>query len=279
MTESRFRSAATDVVVGVDGSSSSFAAVDVAVTEAAMRKLPLRIVHVCAGGPLDRQAPEMLRVALHRASAASDEVAVTSQALVGDPGAVLVRRSATADLVVVGRRGRGGFAGLLVGSVAEKLAAHAGCPVVVACGECGSAGAVVVGVDGSDAGRAAVGFAFEEADLRRSPLLAIHAASGPPVTGPGGVLRDDLQHEEARVTGLVADAVDEWHERHPDVPVRHTVRWAPAAGSLIEASRGAQLVVVGVRGTSGLVGARLGAVSHALLHHAGCPVAVVHPVR
>lgn len=275
MTESMFRSAATEVLVGVDGSPSSLAAVDVAMAEAAMRKLPVRIVHVCAGEPVERGVPEILRAALSRASAASDEVPITGHSVVGDACTVLIRQSATADLVVLGHRGRGGFAGLMLGSVAAKLAAHAGCPVIVVCGACGPEG-IVVGVDGSEAGRAAVGFAIEEADLRRAPLRAIHAASSPPDLGPGGALGRDLQFEEARATKLVAEAVDRWHEQHPDVLVRREVRWARAADSLIEASHGAQLVVVGVRGTSGLVGDRLGAVSNALLHHSACPVGVVH---
>ena len=203
-------------------------------------------------------------------------VGVDGSCLVGDPCAVLVAQSASAVLAVVGHRGCGGFGGLMLGSVAAKLAAHASCPVVVASGTCASDGAVVVGVDGSAAGWAAAGFAFEEAELRRAPVRAVHAAVAPPAAGPGALLCGDLRCEEARVAKLVADAID---EQHPDVLARHEIRWAPVAASLIDASRGAQLIVVGVRGTSGLAGSRLGATSYALLHHAACPVAVVPAAR
>jgi nucleotide-binding universal stress UspA family protein len=281
------------VLVGVDGSPSSLIAVDLAVREAIARQLSVRVVHADPlanpsrpiwGAPHDAgdvppEPQRILRAALDRASAAGAGVPISGEILRGDPCAMLVHQSAMAELAAVGRRGTGGFPDLLLGSVAAKLAAHARCPVLVACGRSEPDRDVVVGVDGTAVNRAAVGYAVEEADLRGVELLAIHAVTGPQLAGPSGVFAHDCRCEEARAAALLADAVDDWHEQYPAVLIRRQARWAPAARVLVEASGSAQLVVVGARGASGLPGVRLGAVCHAVLHHAACPIAVVRGDR
>jgi nucleotide-binding universal stress UspA family protein len=277
------------ILVGVDGSSPSLCAVDFAMNEGHLRHCPIRIVYVdpwashpawahapsAPPGELGTQPEEALRTALERAAAIEPEAKVTAEILAGEPGAVLVRESADAVLVVVGHRGAGGFAELLLGSVSAKLAAHAFSPVVVVRGSAPAAVDVVVGVDGSPDNNPAVGFAFAEADLRGVRLVAVHAATGPQFAGPSDALIYDQRTEEARATSLLYRAVEGWHHRYPGLVVHRVVRWAQPTRALIEAGKYARLIVVGRRGGGGFAGPRLGAVCHALLHHADCPVAVV----
>jgi nucleotide-binding universal stress UspA family protein len=274
------------VLVGVDGSPPSLAAAQLAAHEAKLRGCPLRVVHVdpwanhagrSAGPPAaGRTAPpqQVLRAVLARVAAAEPDVKVTTDVLAGDAGAALIDGSADAVLAVVGHRGASGFAELLLGSVSAKLAAHAHCPVIVVRGAAGGDD-VVVGVDGSRAGDPAIGFAFSEADRCRAPVLALHAATGPQFSGPSDALIYDWRAEEGRAAGLLGRAVADWHEQFPDLLVQRRVRWGAPGDSLVNASRSAQLVVVGRRGGGGFHGLRLGGVAHVLLHHAACPVAVV----
>jgi len=258
------------VLVGVDGSPASLAAVELASYEARLRGCPLLAINV--GGPA-----QSVQLALQRAAAAEPDVKVTGDVLTGDPATRLIEASIGARLLVVGHRGAGGFQELLLGSVSGKLATHAHCPVLVVRGRAGG-DEVVVGVDGSAPADPAIGFAFAEADLRHAPVLALHAATGPQFSGPSDALVYDWCAEEARAVGLLYRAVAEWHERYPDLLVQRRVRWAAAGESLLKASGSAQLVVVGRRGGGGFLGLRLGSVGQALLHHAACPVAIVPDV-
>jgi nucleotide-binding universal stress UspA family protein len=262
------------ILVGVDGSAPSLMAVDLASYEASRRGCPLLVVHVGS-------SPERLvQAAVERAAAAEPDIKVTGEVLTGATVSVLVEASSEAVLTVVGHRGAGGFAELLVGSVSAQLAAHAHGPVIVVRGRAGSPGSpggdqVVVGVDGSADGDAAIGFAFAEADRRAAEVLAIHAVTGAQFSGPSDALIYDRRSEEARAVALLYHAVAKWHEQFPDLLVQRRVRWAPPAETLVKASTSARLVVVGRRGTGGFLGLRLGSVVHALLHHSACPVAVV----
>ncbi|MGW7792333.1 MULTISPECIES: universal stress protein [Streptomyces] len=284
------------VVVGADGSASSLAAVDTAAREARVRGAGLRVVHAFlwpamhvprgpssvgpSEGGLWKTAERLVAEAVDRARAAAPEVDITDAVVTGEPLTVLEAQSRGADLVVVGSRGMSGFVGLLVGSTAVHLAAHGRCPVLVVREEPSPEGPVVVGVDGSPAGGSAVDFAFAEAALRGCDLVALHAwttwnaplpppkdASAPYANPPGA-----LAEEEER---LLSEALAGRRERYPDVPVQHRVEHSGTREALIEASRSAQLMVVGARGRGGFTGLLLGSVSQAMLHHAHCPVAVV----
>ncbi|MDK1345149.1 universal stress protein [Streptomyces sp. 378] len=284
------------VVVGVDGSESSLAAVEVAAGEASMRGLGLRVVHAfvwpglhapLGSSPLGPVEGEMHRLvertmaeSVARARAVAPEVDVSHAVIGGEPLGVLAAESRAAALVVVGSRGLGTFNSLLLGSVAVHLAAHGHCPVMVVRGRPGPTGPVLLAVDGSPAGEGAVDFAFTEASLRGADLLALHAWgtwTERAYHGPGdspAVLYDvdRLGDEEER---LLAEALSGHLPRYPDVTVRRCLVQDRARPALIEASESAQLVVVGARGRGGFAGLLLGSVSQALLHHAHCPVAVV----
>lgn len=296
MSTSEHSPLAPPVVVGVDGSASSLEAVDLAAREAALRGRPLRIVHAFiwpylhvplgpspygpAEGGLRHEAERLLADACARARSAAPDTPAHGELITGAAATVLRECSHSAALLVVGDRGLGGFTGLLVGSVAVQLAAHATCPIIVARGAADPTKPVLLGVDGSPANDPAVGFAFEEAALRGVPLAALHTWTHPVSTGAGDMLplvydAADVEAEEARV---LAEALAGWHDKYPDAVVHRKLLRGGARKALIEATRGAQLVVVGARGRNGFTGLLLGSVSQAVLHHAACPVAVVpHP--
>lgn len=284
------------VVVGVDGSASSLAAVEVAAREARLRGAGLRVVHAFVWpathvplGPSPLGPPEgglrnmvdrLVTEAVERARAVAPDVDTSHVVVTAEPLTVLEAQSRAAELVVVGSRGMGGFVGLLVGSTAVHLAAHGSCPVLVVREQPHADGPIVLGVDGSAAGQKAVDFAFAEAALRDAPLVALHTwttwnASMPapqdpsmPYANPPGALAEGEER-------LSSEALAGHQERYPGVPVEHRVVHGGTRESLIEASRSAQLMVVGARGRGGFAGLLLGSVSQALLHHAHCPVAVV----
>ncbi|MED7953751.1 universal stress protein [Streptomyces sp. BE303] len=266
------------VLVGVDGSEASLAAVDVGVREARLRGCGLKIVHAFiwplmhvslgpspngpAEGGLRHQAEGVLADARRRARALDPALEVEAELATGEPLGVLAGRSRRASLVVVGSRGLGRFSALVIGSVAVHLAAHAACPVLIVRGRPDPEGDVLVAVDGSGVGAEAVGFAFAEATARRAPLTALHAWH--PHTGPAD-----------RAEPVPADAVVGWREKYPDVDVRIRLVEQHTRPALIEASRDAQLMVVGARGRGGFAGLLLGSTSQAVIQHAHCPVAVV----
>ncbi|MFR9775407.1 universal stress protein [Micromonospora sp. MS34] len=284
------------VLVGVDGSAIALDAVRSAARSAALRRRPLRIVHafiwplmgVPVGpdpsgpptGGLRHQAERYVAEAVAEAGKVAPDVPVTGAVVDGAPVPVLLDEARDAALLVLGNRGLGGFAGLLIGSVTVQVSARAQCPVLVVRGEPHADGPVVVGVDGSECSTEAVGFAFDEAAWRGAALVAVHAWLHPTPVAPGDMLPlvydlDALAAEEERV---LAESVAGFAERYPDVSVQHRLVRGSAAGALVEESKAAQLVVVGAHGRGALAGLLLGSVSHAVLHHAHSPVVIVrHP--
>ncbi|MCM3300469.1 universal stress protein [Streptomyces pseudogriseolus] len=279
------------MVVGVDGSESSLRAVDWAADEAALHGLPLRIVHAYRwdryeGAALAREfgkpsgrvtSDDILVVATRRARRHHADLPVTTEAMAEEPEYVLLREARNASAVIVGTRGRGELADLLLGSVSLTVATAAPCPVIVIRenhdnrAADGRHGRVVVGA--ADAPTAAVRFAYEEARRRGAALDAVrawrcptHGAAGHPLlTGT-----PERAHEERAAKELQAALAD----APADVELhRHTVE-GPARQVLLTASNEADLLVVGRR-RPGQFGHSLGRVAHTLLHHSACPVAVV----
>ncbi|MEU2289011.1 universal stress protein [Streptomyces sp. NPDC013178] len=284
------------VVVGVDGSASSLAAVEAAVREARWRGAGLRLVHAfiwpAMHVPLGRSQlgpPEggmrnmverLLTEAEERARSMAPEVEISRAVVTGDALTVLEAQSRAAELLVVGSRGMGGFVGLMVGSTAVHLAAHGRCPVLVVREQGERSGPIVMGVDGSSAGAGAVDFAFTEAALREAGLVALHAWTNwnAPMPEPQDVTMpyaNGLESMAAQEERLLSQALAGYQETYPDVSVKREVVHGGTREALIEASRKAQLLVVGARGRGGFAGLLLGSVSQAMLHHAHCPVAVV----
>ena len=226
---------------------------------------------------LPRRARAHLAAAVVAAREAAPDLEPRAGVLDGYPVPGLVAESRAAQLVVIGDRGLGGVAGLLLGSVAFGLGAHAACPTVVVRGRADAAeGPVVVGVDGSAVSDAAVAFAFEAASPRRAPLLAVHVWSDLQLD-PGTLPAAHWDSIEQRERERLAERLAGWRDKFPDVAVEQVVAQDHPSRVLVEQSRGAQLAVVGSRGRGGLGGLLLGSVSHAVLHRADCPVAIVRP--
>ncbi|MGE5827086.1 MAG: universal stress protein [Micromonosporaceae bacterium] len=291
--------AGAPVMVGVDGSAGGLAAVTLAARLAASRGRALQVIHafmwplmhVPLGpspigppeGGLRADAERIVSDAVTLAGKVQPGLPVTGRIVTGEPAAAVLQQAHHAVMVVLGNRGLGGFTGLLLGSVAVTVTAHAPCPVVVARGELDRHHDVLVGVDGSRASADAIGFAFEEASRRGVGLNALHAYSHPISENATrmvpGILDEQLvkieettRAEESRV---LTEAIGGWCDKYPDVSVRRTLVHGRPAQTLVEASDRACLAVVGSRGHGGFAGLLLGSVSQAMLHHASCPVAVV----
>lgn len=282
------------VVVGVDGSTAATAAVEWGVAEAHRRSAPLRVVHALdqrhsksflLANPLyvaaERHAArQILDAAVEQARDADPDLDVRQVLEVGLPPAVLIEQSATASVVVVGCRGLGGFAGLLLGSTSLKVAMHAACAVVVVRGAPGasgkgpSAGRIVAGTDCSPSSEHALRFAFARSRHAGLGLTVVHAWRAPAISVDAGAFAR-AQHAEKEQQALLAERLAPWRARYPEVDVVDKVVAGNAGGVLVDESAGAEMLVVGSRGRGGVGGLLLGSVSHAVLHHARCPVAVV----
>ncbi|PWI44736.1 universal stress protein [Streptomyces sp. ICBB 8177] len=284
------------VTVGTDGSDDALRAVDWAADEAVERGARLRVVHASRWAHYEGQLPSATSqrsaeevLAQHYVASAEERarvrqpgLTVSGEVLADDPVTAFVAESDRCLAIVLGHRGRGELAGLLLGSVGLQVAARARCPVVVVRGH-GAGGAdelseVVVGVGERGTGSAAVTFAFEEAAARGCAVTAIHAWRVPShqmPTAHTGQLDDARQSCRADAEGWMEIALRAVSERHPEVKARQAVVEGGARRELLAVSRDASLLVVGARRRGGGAGLQLGPVNHALLHHAQCPVAVV----
>ena len=284
---------AHSIVVGIDGSVNSDAAVDWAVGEARRRDLPLHLFSAAMrhypGGEAMLTSPELMQAVTSDAQAAADallsaaaarvhergqDLTVTVERGLDYPAGALVELSQKADTIVLGRSRHGGVVGAVLGSVAQQVATHAECPVVVVGEqEAGSTpSGVVVGIDGSALAEVALGYAFEQASWRGVPLTVVHVWWNQPTSRVTGEFQqDELDH--VRLT--MSEALVGWGEKFPDVEVRESMPRGEVVLALTEAASGAELLVVGSRGRGGFRSLLLGSVSHGVLHHATCPVAVV----
>jgi len=280
-----------DIVVGLDGSTESDAALRWAAHEAQRHGARLTVLH--AHDPVQHAYDTPLeevyeRGLVHIAKVIVDSAVTEVRSL--EPtvwvhgettstaaAAALIRASGAGAMVVVGSRGRGGFTGLLLGSVSQHVATHAAGPVVVVRAQPGQAdGPVVVGVDESDGTGHALDVAFEEAALRDAGIVVLHAYL-PDVRTWGLDLLPEVEDEHVRRTielDRLNDIVEPWRKRFPAVDVEVAAVDGQAAARLIDASATARLMVVGSRGRGGFTGLLLGSVGLQLLHHAGCPVLI-----
>ncbi|MBW1595999.1 universal stress protein [Streptomyces sp. JJ38] len=296
--------AALPVIAAVDGSEPSLRGLDWAIRAARVRDAELLVVHVWPWPPNIHGSPEpppaapsadddpLLREVRERLAGRADLPEIRFATLSGTPSAALPELGGQARMLVLGSRGRGGFASLLLGSNGRACAAHAACPVVVvphhergrgALAE--PAGRVVLGLEPEETVDAVVDFAFEEAELRRAQLqvvttypvpfstLALLGASQMDLTDPEGpqVARETGQAQRDRVEHALRG-------RFAEVDVDWVVAAGDAAGRLVDASDSADLVVVGRhRHRLRHGGMFLGSVTNAVLLHAHCPIAVVPP--
>ena len=285
---------AKPLVAATDGSEESLRAVEWAAREAVLHGAPLRIV---SAAPLPRMiglqvrpdrdiVADLLREERDRAlAAAADRAAemapgllIETSSLADQPAQAVTGSGAGALMLVVGSRGIGAFAAMVLGSVSRYATAHASCPVVVVRDETAAVHRQV-GIGIGDPGSCAdsLTFAFEEASLRKATLMAIHAwhtpqtgisRAGSPSPVPGSYA---IEAEAAR---QLAGLLDNWRNKYPDVPVSQDVVHGHPGRALVGLSASADLVVIGrhVKHPS-LQGP--GSVRHAVLNYALGPIAVI----
>ena len=286
------------IVVGIDGSPPSGNALEWAVARARLGGEQLELVNTYdlapefnfygyhslpASQPVDwlmEFSGQVLDAAAARVRELAPGLACTLTSKMGHPAAVLAAASQGADAVVVGRRGLGGAASALLGSVSNRLTIQAECPlVVVGEGELPAAGPIVVGVDGSDFGTNALRYAVAEAAVRKTSVRAVAAYDvvlpALRVADPELIarMRADV---EAEAAGTITRALDEIQETDPaPVSVDHVVVEGRAAEAILGAAEDAQLIVVGTHGKGLVRRILLGSVSRQVLNDAGRPVAVI----
>jgi nucleotide-binding universal stress UspA family protein len=298
------------VIVGVDGSPGSRAALAHALVAAARRGADVEVVssygvtpYYYGGGSLDLpDVPGVREDQQARARALVSEVqgelaisyapgisdlGVTSYVSAGPAAQTLLERSAGADLLVVGSRGRGPIRSVLLGSVALHCVTHAACPVVVVHGtvDVEPPQQVVVGVDGSAESGAALSAAIEEAGRTGAAVEAV--ATYQPAdywTDFGSVVVPSVEQIRRELDGRTRALVDGMLAARSTTggaapTVRVEVAEGPASDVLLARARTATLLVLGSRGRGSFRGLLLGSVALRCAMHAPCPVMVVHPQR
>jgi nucleotide-binding universal stress UspA family protein/acyl carrier protein len=276
------------VIVAVDGSPTSHAAVRWAARAAAIRKVPLTVVHAVAAPPAtwppgpyrdslgERLEAEGKNGAVRATRIAEDalvadgSVPIARQLVHSNPAPALIEMSDQAELIVVGGSGRGLLAQGVLGSVSSAVARHANCPVAIIRDEAlpdPKRAPVLLGVDGSPISDRATAIAFDEASRRGVDLVALQALSD---AAERELPESDWAELEAEAERRLSESLAGWQERYPDVTVTRVVVRDRAARQLIARSESAQLVVIG----SGML---MGSVSNAVLHCARIPVIIARP--
>jgi nucleotide-binding universal stress UspA family protein len=281
------------IVVGYNGKSHSGAALAWAAREAVQWSAPLLVLYAAnysgmtiepGPGLLHREpgaleaAEEVTARGVAEALEAHPQLWIAGATEVSSPSQALTVASSDAALVVLGSRGYGRVLGALLGSVAFAVAARAACPVIVVKDEAverpvGPTYPVVVGTDGSPEAAAALDFAGHRAAMTAATLKVVTCTGG---HESGNVDETELQASAERIA---ASSAARARASHPGLTVTTRVEDSPAEAILVETSRDAGLVVVGTRGRGAYEGMLLGSVSHAVIHGAGCAVAVVGEPR
>ncbi|MBP0938317.1 universal stress protein [Streptomyces goshikiensis] len=284
------------ITVGLDGSGAADTAADWAAREAVLRGADLELVHAedwAQYGPFTSPLPQprhqwakdLLSLTRERLLREHGTLTVSTREIQGAADTTLASAAAGADLLVLGSRGLGSVAGFLVGSTGSAVIPETETPVVLVrsvdgsdrrAGHASDTGPVVLGVDPhSDCGRL-FSFACEEADRRACPLVVVHGWSPPPILSYAPALDPGVQAEIA--DGLAATLralLSPWEEKYPRLTIDARTVIGQAAIQILDASAGAALVVVGRRIRRSALGARVGPITHAVIHHARSPVAVV----
>jgi nucleotide-binding universal stress UspA family protein len=284
------------IIVAVDGSPSGKVATDWAAREAALRHVPLTLVHVLPEPafamwpepPLpqdfwdwrEKHGQQILadaRQVVDTAVLDSEPIVIDQQQpLAGSIIPTLVDLSKDAALIVVGCRGLGKVKRRLLGSVSSGLVHHAHCPVAVIHDEDPlmdrpAQAPVVVGIDASPASELATAIAFDAASRRGVGLVAMHSWADDEVYTWAGIDWAEQRDEGERA---LAEQLAGWQERYPDVVVDRQLVFGDAAEKLVAASESAQLTVVGSHGRGGFAAMLLGSVSSAVVQAARMPVIV-----
>jgi len=286
------------IVVGVDGSSGARAAAHFAAAIAGQRHATLTLVHVfeslfygygpvgLAGGyaiseeRLRESAEHMLAEVASDIESSHPGVKVESCLETGGVATRLIEQSEDAQMTVLGSRGMGGFASLMLGSVSTHVATYGHGPIIVVRPAAAPHGPVLVGFDGSAGAEAALQFGVQEALARKVPLIVANTYWEQPWGWHQQPAVDPVITAQHHAEQMINDVLELPLEEHPelqyDIRTMHSLN---PAHSLVEESAHAGLTVVGSRGRGGFAGLLLGSVSRTLIHHAAGPVAVIHPTE
>lgn len=273
------------IVVGIDGSEVANSALEFAAHEADRRGSRLVIAHAGDIPSWEKREGEVRpfadilgEEAIATVAALHPHVACEFMLRDGDAADLLVSLSRGADLLVVGTHRMGRLRGFVLGSVSQRVAAHAMCPVVTVSGPAAvGTDPIVLGASASPGGLAALRFACEEARLLGVPVHAIRSAitedwalagSGHSIALSPDLLVDAARAELRAVLTAAQDAF-------PDVAVSGEVSDRDPFTALLHAAQGAALVVIGSRRRQDSVLPHLGPVAAWLLHQAQRPLAVV----
>jgi nucleotide-binding universal stress UspA family protein len=280
------------IVVGVDGSEHSMAALEWSAVQAQRTGAALKIV--AAFGPnyqflnrseADQFMQDDVADAIVRAEKLAPEVDITSTTFEGFPETILIKEGDGADLLVVGSRGRGGFKCLLLGSVSRKCVHRARCPVVVVARpapgsdafineRAESANRIVVGIDGSPSSIAALGWAAKQAEVTGASLEVLMTWEW--LSGYGWSPIDPEFDQERVCQTALSEHLKPVRDAHPGISIQAAAIEGHPAPLLVKASEGADLLVVGSRGHGEFIGVLLGSVSEHCVTNAHCPVVVLH---
>ncbi len=288
------------IIVGVDGSEQSQAALGWAIGQAELAGADLVLAHtwnpdsyatpamagavpdMIQAGALNDEAEELAQAWLDdlvTATATRTTASVSGVLASGSPAGHVLDLSAEAIMVVVGSRGRGGLRSAVLGSTSQQIAHHAQCPVVVVRDSSPTSGhQVVVGVDGSPASLSALREAFQQAKLRGASLLMVHAWS---TSFAGTLVNSGQDFDRVRASevdegwALLNQSLAELQATDQSVEIIERLEQASPAAAIIEASKEAVLTVVGSRGRGGFAGLVLGSVSGSVLAHADSAVMVI----
>lgn len=284
------------ILVGVDGTAESDAAMRWATAEAILRGEQLTLLHVVAPLVLSwpfipvatgmpewqlENAHHVLDTAaktVHAAAGAAEPPAVRTEIRHAGAAGTLVARSHDAVMIVVGSRRFGQLRRILQGSVSSHVVHHAYGPVVIVHSDearaTDSLSPIVLGIDGSPASEAATAWAFDEASRRGVELIALHAWADVKLQTLFGI---DWEQCQAVGREVLAERLSGWQEHYPDVSVRKRIVVDEPADRLVDASQQAQLVVVGSHGRGGFAGGTLGSVAAKVSAGAAAPTVVVRP--
>ncbi|MFI8100769.1 universal stress protein [Streptomyces sp. NPDC086023] len=281
----------SSVVVGVDGSEPARRAALWAAGEAVRRGRPLHIVY---GADTDGRALYVSAETIEKVRAAGRELlADTAKAVASEhPGLQVTTEFSRADAVtslhragglhgtiVVGNRGLGGFHALMLGSVGLNTAAGAKTPVIVVrdVDETVEHGTVLAAVrDEHDL--VCARYAAREAELHKASLRLLHVWNILQSVGDVAPLLDDVDGIAGKHASALEAVTDTIHDEFPDLTVASdATKSRSVAGVLVEASRRADLLVMGGRRAPAPfgLGRNLGGATHSVLHHAHCPVLLV----
>ncbi|NEA33977.1 universal stress protein [Streptomyces sp. SID13031] len=283
------------IFLGVDGSWRETGALEWAIQESVLRGEPLSIVHVIderlrktpylTPATVDGQAMELIQQVRSELPAADHGASHLAKTVIGHPATTLAALAEGSRMLVVGRRGIGSFQRLLIGSTSEALANQARVPVVVVPDRWKpprGAVPVIVGIDDSPQSEAAIDFAATAATERKVPVRLVHVWDLPNVysweaRSFSDIEGDLAEHAERRVAAIA----DQWGHKYPDLEIQTEVRRSHPVRGLLEAAdeAGAQLLVIGGRNRSRAASWLLGSTGRGVLHHATCPVAIVHEPR